>query len=221
MSLGLVGKKCGMTRVFTEQGVSIPVTVVEVIPNRVTQIKTAENEGYSAVQITAGKKRASHVIKPLAGHFAKAGVEPGNTIKEFRLDEKDAAEKKVGDQITVELFEAGQMVDVRGISKGKGFAGVVKRHNFSTQNKTHGNSLTYRAPGSTGQCQTPGRVFKGKKMAGQMGNVNCVVQSQEIVRVDVDRNLLLIRGAIPGAPGGTVIITQSVKGKASKKAGSK
>lgn len=217
MSLGLVGKKCGMTRVFTEQGESIPVTVVEVIPNRVTQIKTAETDGYSAVQITAGTKRASHINKAITGHLAKAGVEPGDIIKEFRVEkDADLAETKVGDKITVALFTEGQKVDVVGTSKGKGFAGVIKRYNFSTQDATHGNSLSYRAPGSTGQCQTPGRVFKGKKMAGQMGNVRMTVQAQEIVRVDAERNLLLIKGTVPGAPGGQVIIKRSVKSKGDK-----
>ena len=217
MSLGIVGKKCGMTRVFTEEGACIPVTVIEVIPNRVTQVKTAETDGYFAVQITAGSKRASRVSKPLAGHFAKAGVEAGNSLREFRLaDAKALGETKVGDNITVELFKEGQKVDVQGVSKGKGFAGCVKRHNFSTQDASHGNSLSHRAPGSTGQCQTPGRVFKGKKMAGQMGNVNCTVQGQEIIRVDIERNLLLVKGAIPGAPNGEVVLTQSVKYKGDK-----
>lgn len=214
MSLGLVGKKCGMTRVFTEEGVAIPVTVVEVIPNRVTQIKNIEKDGYNAVQITAGLVRASRVNKPLAGHFAKANVEPGSLIREFRLAK--LGETKVGDKVTVELFTAGQKVDVQGVSKGKGFSGVVKRHNFSTQNKTHGNSLTYRSQGSTGQNQTPGKVIKGKRMAGQLGNVNISVLAQEVVRVDAERNLLLIKGAVPGAPGGMVVITGSVKAKGDK-----
>lgn len=214
MSLGLVGKKCGMTRIFTEQGASIPVTVLEVIPNRITQVKTPETDGYSAVQITAGSKRASRINKPRAGHFAKAGVEAGVLLKEFRLN--DLGDYKVGDQLSVELFESGQKVDLQATSKGKGFAGVVKRHNFSMQNMTHGNSLSHRAPGSTGQCQTPGRVFKGKKLPGQMGNVTCSVQSQEIVRVDKERHLLLVKGGIPGAPGGMVVITRSIKDKGGK-----
>lgn len=212
MSLGLVGKKCGMTRIFTEEGLSIPVTVIEVIPNRVSQIKTLENDGYCAVQVVAGTKRASHVIKPMAGHLAKAGVAPGTNIKEFRLhQEADLREIKAGDEIKVDLFQAGQKVDVRGVSKGKGFAGVVKRHNFSTQNVSHGNSLTTRNHGSTGQNQTPGRVVKGKRMAGHLGSEYCTVYSQEIVRVDAERNLLLIKGAVPGAPGGMVVVTRSVK----------
>lgn len=214
MSPGLVGKKCGMTRVFTPEGVSIPVTVVEVIPNRITQVKTVETDGYNAIQITAGKKRAARVNKPRSGHFAKAGVEAGELLKEFRLDE--IGECKVGDELTVELFEQGQKVDLQGISKGKGFAGVIKRHNFNMQNMTHGNSLAHRAAGSTGQCQTPGRVIKGKKMAGQLGNATCSVQSQEIVRVDRERHLLLVKGGIPGAPGGMVVITHSVKTKGAK-----
>lgn len=219
MSLGLVGKKCGMTRLFTEEGVSIPVTVIEVVPNRVTQVKTVKNDGYSAVQVVAGKKRASHVSKPLAGHFAKAGVEAGTMIKEFRLrnDAAELSETKAGAEITVALFEAGQRVDVHGVSKGKGFAGVVKRHNFSTQNVTHGNSLTTRNHGSCGQNQSPGRVIKGKRMAGHMGDENCTVYSQEIVRVDAERNLLLIKGAVPGAPGGMVVVTRSVKKRGGNK----
>lgn len=217
MSLGLVGRKCGMTRVFTEEGISIPVTVVEVIPNRVTQIKVPDTDGYCAVQITAGQKRASLVNKALAGHFAKAGVEAGSTIREFRLDDpSQVADMKVGDQLTVSLFEAGQKVDVRGVSKGKGFAGVMKRHNFRGQPASHGNSLSHRVAGSTGQNQTPGRVIKGRKMAGQLGNVNCAVQSQEVVRVDAERNLLLIKGAIPGAPGGVIVVTRAVKSKGDK-----
>lgn len=208
---GLVGKKCGMTRVFTEEGLSIPVTVVEVVPNRVTQVKTQAKEGYDAVQVTAGKKRASRINKSQTGHFAKAGVEPGVLLKEFRLNE--ATELTVGSEIGVDLFEAGQKVDVQATSKGKGFAGVIKRHNFGMQNMTHGNSLSHRAPGSTGQCQTPGRVFKGKKMPGQLGNVTCSVQSQELVAVDKERHLLLVKGNIPGAPGGMVVITKAVKAK--------
>ena len=217
MSLGLVGKKCGMTRIFTEEGLSIPVTVIEVIPNRVSQIKTLENDGYCAVQVVAGTKRASHVNKPMAGHLAKAGVAAGTDIKEFRVhQEADVREMKAGDEIKVDLFQVGQKVDVRGVSKGKGFAGVVKRHNFSTQNVSHGNSLTTRNHGSTGQNQTPGRVVKGKRMAGHLGSENCTVYSQEIVRVDAERNLLLIKGAVPGAPGGMVVVTRSVKNRGEK-----
>ncbi len=216
MAIGLVGSKLGMTRIFTEDGHSIPVTVVLVEPNRITQIKTDEIDGYRAVQVTTGMRRASRVSKPLAGHLAKAGVEAGHGLWEFRLDEgEEAAEGiTVGAQLTVDLFKEGQFVDVCGTSKGKGFAGVVKRHNFRTQDATHGNSLAHRAPGSIGQNQTPGRVFKGKKMAGQMGNKRCTVQSQELVRIDGERNLLLIKGTVPGAPGGDVIIKQATKRKA-------
>lgn len=213
MPMGLVGKKCGMTRVFTEDGHSIPVTVIEVAPNRVTQLKTVENDGYRGVQITLGSRRASRVNKAIAGHYAKAGVEAGELLKEFRLSGDELPDVKNGDEFTVDLFKEGQLIDVRGISKGKGFQGGVKRHNFKTQDATHGNSLSHRALGSTGQCQTPGRVFKGKKMPGQMGNKQCVVQSQSIVRVDVERNLILVKGAIPGAPGGHVVVSASVKAK--------
>lgn len=213
MNMGLVGKKCGMTRIFTEDGRSVPVTVVEVLPNRITQVKTDETDGYSAIQITTGSRKSSHVSKPAAGHFAKAGVEAGQLLREFRLSGDLVAEKKVGDELTVELFKVGQAVDVQGVSLGKGFAGVVKRHNFSMQDATHGNSLSHRAPGSIGQCQTPGRVFKGKKMAGQMGNKTCTVQNQEIVRVDSERQLLLIKGTVPGSAGSRVVVMPSVKAK--------
>src|SRR3990167_3706593 len=213
MSVGLVGKKCGMTRIFTEEGTSIPVTVVAVIPNRITQLKTVDTDGYRALQVTAGTKVSARVNKALAGHFAKANVEAGNSIHEFRLGENEFKESQLGDPLTVALFKEGQKVDVRGLSRGKGFAGVIKRHNFRTQDATHGNSLSHRAPGSIGQCQDPGRVFKGKKMAGHMGDVNRTVQTQEIVKVDVDRNLLLIKGAVPGAPGGKVLITSAIKAK--------
>ncbi len=211
MSVGLVGRKCGMTRVFTETGESIPVTVIEATPNRVAQIKTTETDGYWAIQVTAGQRRASRVSKPMAGHFAKAGVEAGNVVCEYRLDDGEMEGVKLGDQLTVESFKVGQKVDVRGLSKGKGFAGAVKRHHFKMQDATHGNSLSHRALGSTGQCQTPGRVFKGKKMAGQMGNVKRCVQNQEVIRVDLERHLLLIKGTVPGAPGGMVTILPSVK----------
>lgn len=216
MAIGLVGRKAGMTRVFTEEGVSVPVTVVEVEPNRVTQMKTADNDGYRALQVTTGSRRASRVRKPMAGHFAKAGAEAGRGLWEFRLGDGEAEDIEVGGQIGVELFEAGQKVDVAGTSIGKGFAGGVKRHNFRTQDATHGNSLSHRAPGSIGQCQTPGRVFKGKKMAGHMGNVRRTVQNLEIVRVDSERNLLLIKGAVPGARGGDVIVTPAVKARQRK-----
>jgi large subunit ribosomal protein L3 len=210
MAIGLVGRKSGMTRVFTEDGVSIPVTVVEVTPNRVTQIKELDTDGYRAIQVTAGSRKASRVSKSEAGHFAKAGVEAGHGLWEFRLEEADVA-PEVGSELTVERFEAGQIVDVAGKSKGKGFQGGVKRWNFKMQDATHGNSLSHRAPGSIGQCQTPGRVFKGKKMAGHMGAENVTTQGLEVVRVDAERNLLLIKGAVPGAPGGDVIVRPAVK----------
>ena len=213
MSIGLVGRKSGMTRIFTEAGVSIPVTVVEVLPNRVTQIKTVANDGYDAAQVTAGARRASRVTKSLAGHFAKAGTEAGRGLWEFRLDAGEVSELELGSQLTVEKFAEGQMVDVTGTSKGKGFQGVVKRHNFQMQDATHGNSLSHRAPGSIGQCQTQGRVWKGKKMAGHMGNVRSTMQGLEVVKVDVENNLLLIKGAVPGAPGGDVIVRPAVKAK--------
>ena len=210
MTIGLVGRKSGMTRVFTEDGASIPVTVVEVSPNRVTQIKELETDGYRAIQVTAGNRKASKVSKSEAGHFAKAGVEAGNRLLEFRLEEADEA-PEVGAELTVERFEVGQVVDVTGKSKGKGFQGGVKRWNFSMQDATHGNSISHRAPGSIGQCQTPGRVFKGKKMAGHMGSEQVTTQGLEIVRVDAERNLLLIKGAVPGAPGGDVIVRPTIK----------
>lgn len=211
MAIGLVGRKRGMTRVFVEDGTSIPVTVVEVAPNVVTQVKSEDTDGYRAVQVTTGEKRSSLVNKPAAGHFAKSGVAAGEGLWEFRLDGDEGADLEAGKEIKVDAFEAGHKVDVTGISKGKGFAGTVKRHNFRTQDATHGNSLSHRAPGSIGQCQTPGRVFKGKKMAGQMGNERVTVQNLEVVRVDADRNLILIKGAVPGAPGGHVIVRSSVK----------
>ena len=207
--IGLVGRKVGMTRVFTEEGVSIPVTVVEVEANRVAQVKTLENDGYTAIQVTAGAKKASRVSKPEAGHFAKAGVEAGRGLWEFRLESGE--EFEVGAELTVELFNEIKKVDVTGTSKGKGFQGAVKRWNFRTQDMTHGNSLSHRAPGSIGQCQTPGRVFKGKKMAGHMGAERVTTQNLEIVRVDAERNLLLIKGAVPGSIGGNVIVKPAVK----------
>ena len=210
MTIGLVGRKSGMTRVFTEDGASIPVTVIEVEPNRVTQVKDSDSDGYRAIQVTAGSRRANRISKSEAGHFAKSGVEAGRGLWEFRLEADDEA-PEVGAELTVERFEAGQIVDVAGKSKGKGFQGVVKRWNFSMQDATHGNSLSHRAPGSIGQCQTPGRVFKGKKMSGHMGDANVTTQGLEIVRVDSERNLLLIKGAVPGAPGGDVIIRPAVK----------
>ncbi len=211
MAIGVVGRKCGMTRVFMDDGRSVPVTVIEVLDNRVTQVKGADTDGYSAIQVTTGERRANRVGKPLAGHYGKAGTAPGRGLWEFRIE--DSAEFNAGDAITVEQFEAGQKVDVTGQSKGKGFAGAVKRWNFRTQDNTHGNSISHRAPGSIGQCQTPGRVFKGKKMAGQLGNVRVTVQSLEVVRVEAERKLLLIRGAIPGAKGGDVIVAPAIKNK--------
>jgi large subunit ribosomal protein L3 len=213
MAIGLIGHKLGMTRVFTEDGESIPVTVIEVEPNRVTQLKTLETDGYHGLQVTTGSRRASHVNKPLAGHFAKAGVAAGRGLWEFRLDEGESSEIAVGSELTVEFFEAGQQVDVTGITIGKGFAGTIKRHNFRGQRNSHGNSLSHRVPGSIGQNQTPGRVFKGKKMAGHMGTVRRCVQNLDVVRVDVERNLLLIKGSVPGAKGGDLIIYPAVKAR--------
>jgi large subunit ribosomal protein L3 len=202
-----------MTRVFSEEGVSVPVTVIEIEPNRVTQVRTPDADGYAGVQITAGSRKASRVSKPMAGHFAKAGVGAGRMLREFRLGEGEGADLAAGAEIKVDMFEAGQMVDVRGVTKGRGFTGTVRRHNFRTQDATHGNSLSHRAPGSIGQCQTPGRVFKGKKMAGQMGSVQRSVQNLEIVRVDAERNLLLVKGAVPGASGGDLVVTPAVKAR--------
>ncbi len=213
MTMGLVGRKCGMTRVFTDDGESIPVTVIEAQPNRITQVKTAETDGYRALQVTAGAAKPSRVSKPQAGHFAKAKVEAGDLIKEFRLADGDEADYEVGSELRVDLFEAGQKVDVIGTSIGKGYAGTVKRHNFRTQDATHGNSLSHRAPGSIGQNQTPGRVFKGKKMSGHMGNVRRTIQNLEVVRVDAERNLILIKGAVPGHKGGRVIVRPAVKAR--------
>lgn len=200
-----------MTRVFTEAGDSIPVSVIEVAPNRVAQIKNVDQDGYSAVQVTSGSRRANLVKKPEAGHFAKAGVDAGHGLWELRADGVDLGELEPGSELTVEMFEAGEMVDVTGTSKGKGFAGTVKRHNFRMQDATHGNSLSHRAPGSIGQNQTPGRVFKGKKMAGQMGNERVTTQNLEVVRVDAERNLILIKGAVPGAAGGRVMVRPAAK----------
>lgn len=212
MAIGLVGRKTGMTRVFTDDGISVPVTVVEVSPNRVTRVKTGESDGYSAIQVTAGARKASRISRTDAGQFAKAGVEAGRGLWEFRLDEGEEA-PEVGAELTVAAFEAGQKVDVTGRSKGKGFQGGVKRWNFSTLDMSHGNSLSHRSNGSIGQCQTPGRVFKGKKMSGHMGAERVTVQTLEVVRVDEARNLLLIKGAIPGAPGGDVVVRPAVKVK--------
>ncbi len=214
MAIGLVGRKAGMTRIFTQDGNSLPVTVVEVDPNRVAQLKDADRDGYRALQVTTGTRRANRVSKPLAGHFAQAGVEAGRGLWEFRLADGEGEDLQVGHEIKVDIFEVGQKVDVTGTSRGKGYAGTVKRHNFRTQDATHGNSLSHRAAGSIGQNQTPGRVFKGKRMAGQMGNARSTVQNLEVVRVDAERNLLLIKGAVPGAPGGDIIVRPSVKARA-------
>ncbi|EIC21728.1 50S ribosomal protein L3 [Thiorhodovibrio frisius] len=213
MAIGLIGRKAGMTRIFTDDGQSVPVTVIEVEPNHVTQVKREETDGYGAIQIGAGARKASRVTKPMGGHFAKAGVEAAAAVREFRLEEAPGEELTPGAEIKIDLFEAGQKVDVRGVSKGRGFSGVVRRHHFRTQDATHGNSLSHRAPGSIGQCQTPGRVFKGKKMAGQMGNVNRCQQNLEVVRVDLDRRLLLIKGSVPGPAGGRLVVLPSVKQK--------
>jgi large subunit ribosomal protein L3 len=211
MAIGVVGRKSGMTRVFTEAGVSIPVTVIEVEPNRVTQIKTADTDGYTAIQVTTGGVKQNRVSKPEAGHFAKNNISAGRGLWEFRVDEIDG-DLAIGVEMGVDQFETGQKVDVRGVSKGKGFAGVIKRWNFRGQDNTHGNSLSHRAPGSIGQCQTPGRVFKGKKMSGHLGNVRVTTQNLEVVRVDSERNLLLVKGAVPGPAGGDVLVRPAVKG---------
>jgi len=213
MSIGVIGRKAGMTRIFGEDGNSVPVTVIEVTPNRVTQLKDVDSDGYRAVQLTAGERRASRVTKPMSGHFAKAGVEAGSVLREFRLEPGEGDDLATGGAVDVTLFEMGQKVDVRGVTKGRGFAGGIRRHNFAGQDVTHGNSLSHRAPGSIGQCQTPGRVFKGKRMAGQMGNVNRCQQNLEVVRVDAERNLLLVRGGVPGPAGGRLVVTPSVKQK--------
>ena len=209
MTIGIVGIKRGMTRVFTEEGESIPVTVIEATPNRITQVKSVDTDGYTAIQVTAGTVKTSRVKKPAAGLFAKASVEAGRSLWEFRTDDVALS---VGDSLTVEAFTEGQKVDVCGQSKGKGFAGVIKRYNFQMQDATHGNSVSHRAPGSIGQCQTPGRVFKGKKMAGHMGAVRVTTQTLEVVKIDQENNLILIKGAVPGAKGGDVIVTPAVKG---------
>ncbi|CUX96829.1 50S ribosomal protein L3 [Candidatus Doolittlea endobia] len=206
---GLIGRKIGMTRIFTEDGVSIPVTVIEITENRITQVKTLENDGYRAIQVTAGTKKTNRVTKPEAGHFAKAGIEAGRGLWEFCVENSE--EVTVGQSITVELFTNVKKVDVTGLSKGKGFAGTIKRWNFRTQDASHGNSLSHRVPGSIGQNQSPGKVFKGKKMAGQLGNERVTVQSLDVVRIDVERNFLLVKGAVPGATGGNLIVKPAVK----------
>ena len=211
MAIGLIGRKAGMTRVFTDEGASIPVTVIEMEPNRVTQVKSLDNDGYAALQVTTGNRRASRVTKPMAGHYAKAESAAGRGLWEFRLGEGEGEGIEVGSEIKVDIFENGQKVDVTGTSIGKGYQGGVKRHNFHMQDATHGNSISHRAAGSIGQNQTPGRVFKGKKMAGQMGNKRRTAQTLEVVRVDVERNLLLVKGAVPGSKGSDVIVKPAVK----------
>lgn len=211
MTIGIVGRKAGMTRVFTEEGTSIPVSVIEVSSNRITQIKTEETDGYQAIQVTTGSKKASRVNKPMAGHFAKAGVEAGRGLWEFRVAGDEAADLAVGGEVSIEIFEVGQKVDVTGVTIGKGFQGGIKRHHFTMQDATHGNSISHRSNGSIGMCQTPGRVIKGKKMSGHMGNNQRTIQSLELVRVDAERGLLLVKGSVPGSKGGNVIIKPAVK----------
>jgi large subunit ribosomal protein L3 len=214
MTIGVIGRKAGMTRIFTEDGAAVPVTVIAVEPNRVTQVKTVETDGYRALQVTTGSRRASRVTRPMAGHYAKAGAEAGRGLWEFRLEAGEGEDVAVGSELGVGLFEVGQSVDVGGTVIGKGYAGTVKRHHFSTQDATHGNSLSHRAPGSIGQNQTPGRVFKGKKMSGHLGNARTTSSNLEVVRVDADRNLLLVKGAVPGAADGRLLIKPAVKAKA-------
>ncbi len=216
MSLGLLGRKVGMMRIFTDDGDSIPVTVLDVSDNRVTQIKTPETDGYTAVQVTFGKRRASRVTKPAAGHLAKAGAEAGTVLKEFRVDAAKAAEFKPGDTVAVSLFEVGQKVDIQGVSIGKGYAGTIKRHNFRSGRQTHGNSRSHNVPGSIGMAQDPGRVFPGKRMTGHMGDVTRTVQNLEIARVDAERQLILVKGAVPGARNGQVVVSPAIKAKAQK-----
>ena len=213
MSIGVIGRKAGMTRVFTEAGESIPVTVIEVTPNRVSQVKSEETDGYRAIQVAFGQRRASRVTKPMAGHYAKAGVEAGEVLREFRLEGEEGSDLQVGQEITVSIFEPGQKVDVRGVTKGRGFSGVIRRHHFAGQDRSHGNSLSHRAPGSIGQNQSPGRVWKGKKMAGHLGAANRCQQNLEVVRIDAERNLLLVRGGVPGPTGGRLVVLPSVKQK--------
>lgn len=209
MAIGLLGRKIGMTRIYGEDGGSTPVTVLEIAANRVSQVKTVETDGYNAIQLSTGEKKSSRVSKSEAGHFAKAGVPAGTAVRESRVD--DVAGYEPGSELTVSMFEAGQKVDVTGVSKGKGFAGVLKRYHFAGQDRTHGNSLSHRAPGSIGQNQTPGRVFPGKKMSGHLGAATRTSQNLEVVRVDTERNLLLVKGAVPGATNGDVVVKLSVK----------
>lgn len=213
MSIGLIGRKCGMTRVFTADGVSVPVTLIEATPNRITQLKTVESDGYNAVQVAVGTKRAALVTKPLAGHYAKAKVEAGRALYELRVDAAEIGNYQIGGEIKADdVFTVGQKVDVAGITKGKGFQGTIKRHHFKMGDATHGNSLSHRSPGSIGQRQTPGRVFKGKKMAGHMGDVRRSILNLEVVKIDAERHLIAIRGSVPGANGGDVIVRPAVKG---------
>ena len=211
MAIGLVGRKCGMTRIFTEAGESIPVTVIEARPNRVTTLRTDERDGYRAIQVTVGEKSAARLPKAEAGHFAANKVEPGEGLWEFRLEQSEGEDLAPGSEIKVDLFKPGQRVDVAGISKGKGYAGTIKRHHFAGQPRTHGNSRSHRAPGAIGQRQTPGRVFPGKKMSGQLGNERRTAENLEVVRVDAERNLILVRGAVPGAASGRVILVPAVR----------
>jgi large subunit ribosomal protein L3 len=211
MTLGLVGRKVGMTRIFAEDGATIPVTVLDMSANRVSQVKTAETDGYTAVQVAAGVRKANRVTKAQAGHFAKAGVDAARVMREFPLSAEALASLNVGDAISVEIFQVGQLVDVTGTSKGKGFSGAIKRHNFSSNRASHGNSVSHNSAGSIGQAQDPGRVFTGKRMAGQYGNVKSTIQCLEVVRVDVERQLLLVKGAVPGAKNGDVVVRPSVK----------
>jgi large subunit ribosomal protein L3 len=211
MSTGIVGRKCGMTRVFTPEGVSLPVSVIEAAPNRITQVKTVDRDGYTAVQVAVGQRRASLINRPEAGHYAKAQVEPGRALVELRVKSAEIGKFSVGGTIAIDQFKEGQLVDVTGTTKGKGFAGTIKRHHFTMGDATHGNSLSHRSPGSIGQRQTPGRVFPGKKMAGQMGNVQQTISGLKVVRVDLERHVLLVHGAIPGAPGGDVVVKPAAK----------
>lgn len=216
MSLGLIGRKVGMTRIFTEEGASVPVTVLEVIPNRVTQVKTVATDGYTGLQVAYGKRRASRINKALTGHYAKAGVAAGAGIKEFNVAEDVLANFQVGGNVTVDIFSVGQLVDVTGTSIGKGFAGAIKRHNFSSNRASHGNSRSHNVPGSIGMAQDPGRVFPGKRMPGHLGDAKVTTQNLEIVRVDVERNLLLIKGSVPGSKGGNVVVRPAIKAKGAK-----
>ncbi|MGE5466214.1 MAG: 50S ribosomal protein L3 [Ignavibacteria bacterium] len=216
MSLGLVGRKVGMTRIFAEDGTTVPVTVLDVSNNRVTQIKTPDTDGYAAVQVTFGKRRASRVSKPAAGHLAKAGVEAGHILKEFRVEAEQLASLKAGDVVSVTIFQPGQVVDITGTTIGKGYAGAIKRHHFSSNRASHGNSVSHNSPGSIGMAQDPGRVFPGKRMSGHLGDVKRTAQNLEIVRIDEARQLLLVKGAVPGAKGGDVIVSPAIKAAAKK-----